>query len=299
MLQRSTNADKLNQPGETHLQLLTFVRDGEPTVGIYHDGKVQALDEILPNAPASMREAISAGDDLLSSLKDADFHGTASLDDVELLPVVPDPEKFICLGLNYAEHAKEGGRDVPEHMSLFIRTRTSLAAHGQTVPHPVVSEEIDYEAELAVVIGKRIFRVSESEALDAVYGYAPFNDISVRDYQRRGTQWTAGKNFDATGPFGPVIITKDELPVGARGLAVRSILNGDIMQDGDTSDMIFDIARVIAGVSECMTLEPGDVIVTGTPAGVGFARNPPVFMKSGDKIEIEIEGFPRLVNTIG
>ncbi|MBL3575546.1 fumarylacetoacetate hydrolase family protein [Rhodovulum sulfidophilum] len=284
------------------MQLLSFARDGIPVVGVMNEGIVHALDDLVPGAPSSMIDVIAGGDDLASQIADAieDAQaGLGGLEELDLLPVVPNPGKVVCLGLNYAEHAKEGGRDVPTQMTLFLRANSSMAAHGETIPAPEVSDKIDYEAELAIIIGKRAKRVDVENALDFVYGYAPFNDISVRDYQRRSSQWTAGKNFDRTGPLGPVLATKDELPRGAAGLSIRSILNGNVMQDGTTSDMIFDVARIVADVSECMTLEPGDVIVTGTPSGVGFARKPPVFMKAGDRIEIEIEGLPRLVNTMG
>ena len=249
-----------------------------------------------------MIDVIVGGEELLlrigNALKGAQG-GVGMLDQLQLLPVVPNPGKVICLGLNYAEHAKEGGREIPDEMTLFLRTNTSLAAHGDTILNPEVSDKIDYEAELAIIVGKRAKRVNLEHALDFVYGYAPFNDISVRDYQRRSSQWTAGKNFDRTGPLGPVLATKDELPEGAAGLSIRSFLNGTTMQEGTTSDMIFGAARVIADVSDCMTLEPGDVIVTGTPSGVGYARNPPIFMKAGDRIEVEIEGLPRLCNIMG
>jgi 2-keto-4-pentenoate hydratase/2-oxohepta-3-ene-1,7-dioic acid hydratase in catechol pathway len=161
-----------------------------------------------------------------------------------------------------------------------------------------VSEKFDWEAELAVVIGKRARHVTRENALDYVFGYAPFNDISVRDYQKRTPQWTIGKNFDRTGALGPLLVSADELPPGAVGLRIQSRLNGQIMQDANTRDMIWDVAETIALLSECVTLEPGDVIAMGTPAGVGQARTPPVWMRHGDTIEIEIEGVGLLVNTI-
>jgi acylpyruvate hydrolase len=214
------------------------------------------------------------------------------------LPCLPRPGKIICLGVNYVDHAKEGGNTVADYPALFLRCATSLLAHGAPLRVPRVSDKLDFEAELAVVIGRRTRFVSEAQALDCVFGYACFNDASLRDYQRRTTQWTIGKNFDATGAFGPHLVTADELPPGGVGLHIESRLNGRVMQSATTSDMVFGVARTIALLSECLTLEAGDVIVMGTPAGVGYARNPPVWMKPGDTIEIEIEGIGVLANPV-
>ena len=211
----------------------------------------------------------------------------------------PEPGKTVCLGLNYYDHAKEGGREKPEYPWFFFRGKSSLMGHGAPGLVPRVSSKFDYEAELAVVIGRRVPRhTREADALPYVFGYSCFNDMSVRDYQKRTPQWTIGKNFDATGGFGPVLVTADELPPGATGLRIRSRLNGTVMQDANTTDMIWGVAETIALLSDCMTLEPGDVIVMDTPAGVGQARTPPVWMKAGDTIEIEIERIGTLVNPI-
>jgi acylpyruvate hydrolase len=212
-------------------------------------------------------------------------------------PVVR-PGKIICLGLNYFDHAKEGGRDKPDYPWFFYRGATSLIAHGDAGIRPRVSERFDYEAELAVVIGKKARHLSQANALDCVFGYSCFNDMSVRDYQKKTPQWTIGKNFDGTGAFGPFLLTADELPPGATGLRIQSRLNGKVMQDANTTDMIWGVAETIALLTECMTLEPGDVIVMGTPAGVGQARTPPVWMKHGDTIEIEIDKLDVLRNPI-
>jgi 2-keto-4-pentenoate hydratase/2-oxohepta-3-ene-1,7-dioic acid hydratase in catechol pathway len=211
---------------------------------------------------------------------------------------MPEPDKIVCIGLNYVDHAKEGGNPIPDYPAVFMRTKSSLVAHGQPLVRPTCSDKFDYEAELAIVIGKRARNVTEANALSHVFGYSCFNDGSIRDYQRKATQWTMGKNFDGTGPFGPDIVTADELPAGAAGLRVVSRLNGETMQNGNTSDMIFSVARTIALISEVMTLEPGDVIITGTPAGVGYARKPPVFMRPGDVCEIEVEGIGILRNPV-
>jgi acylpyruvate hydrolase len=217
---------------------------------------------------------------------------------IQLLPCVPQPGKIVCLGVNYVDHAKEGGNTVADYPALFLRCGTSLLAHRAPLRVPTISSKLDYEAELAVVIGLRTRLVAEADALAAVFGYACFNDATLRDYQRRTTQWTIGKNFDATGGFGPCLVTANELPPGCTGLHIESRLNGQVMQSANTSDMVFGVARTISLLSECMTLEPGDVVVMGTPAGVGYARTPPVWMKPGDTIEIEIEGIGILSNPV-
>jgi 2-keto-4-pentenoate hydratase/2-oxohepta-3-ene-1,7-dioic acid hydratase in catechol pathway len=214
-------------------------------------------------------------------------------------PLVPEPGKTICLGLNYFDHAKEGGRDKPEYPWFFYRGKSSLVAHGQPGVVPKVSSKFDFEAELAVIIGSRVPRhVAQADALKHVFGYTCFNDMSVRDFQKRTPQWTIGKNFDATGGFGPVLVTADELAAGATGLRIQSRLNGQVMQDANTSDMIFSVAETVALLAQCLTLDPGDAIIMGTPAGVGQARTPPVWMKAGDTIEIEIERIGTLRNPI-
>ncbi len=222
----------------------------------------------------------------------------ATLNGLTLTPSLPNPGKIICLGVNYIDHAKEGGNKVGEYPAIFMRCTTSLLAHGAPLRIPKVSDKLDFEAELAVVIGKRARFVSEDEALDAVFGYACFNDATLRDYQRKTSQWTIGKNFDGTGALGPCIVTADELPAGCKGLHIESRLNGQVMQSADTSDMVFGVARTIALLSQSLTLEPGDLLVMGTPGGVGYARTPPVWMKAGDSIDIEIEGIGILSNPV-
>ncbi|KDP86906.1 fumarylacetoacetate hydrolase family protein [Cupriavidus basilensis] len=217
---------------------------------------------------------------------------------VRLLTPLARPGKIICLGLNYYDHAAEGGNAKPEYPAFFFRGATSLLAAEAPIQRPRCSDKLDYEAELAVVIGKRVRHASRADALNCVAGYACFNDASLRDYQRKTAQWTIGKNFDATGAFGPWIVTPDALPAGAAGLRIQSRLNGQVMQDSNTGHMIWDVAETIALLTECLTLEPGDVIAMGTPAGVGYPRTPPVFMKPGDKIEIEIDGIGVLSNPV-
>lgn len=216
-------------------------------------------------------------------------------------PAIPatSDARIICIGLNYAEHAREGGREPPSYPGIFLRVDTSLAPAGATVSSGGISDKLDYEAELLVVIGKGGRHIPEETALDHVFGYGVFNDISVRDYQQKGAQWTPGKNVDGTGIVGDEIVTPDELPKGAVGLQVRSILNGQVMQDANTDIMIFPVARAISLISAFMTLRPGDLIATGTPSGVGYARTPPVWMRPGDEIVVEVEHVGRVSARIG
>lgn len=259
----------------------------------------RTIDPSLPDTLTSFiaRCASQPGLQATVAAKAADLSGRP-LAEVQLAPCIPEPGKIICLGVNYVDHAKEGGNTVADYPTLFLRCSTSLLAHRAPMKVPHVSDKLDYEAELAVVIGRRTHRVSEETALEAVFGYACFNDGSLRDYQRRTTQWTIGKNFDGTGAFGPSLVTADELPPGCTGLRIQSRLNGQVMQNANTSDMVFGVARTIALLSDVLTLEPGDVLVMGTPAGVGYARNPPVWMKPGDTIEIDIERVGVLANPV-
>lgn len=283
------------------MRFATYLRDGRARLGLMVEDHLIDLNDAQPQVPSDLRAALEQGIDLLAAGSAAQAGGATGqrLSGLSLAPLIPEPGKVICLGLNYIDHAKEGGRDRPEYPWFFLRGKSSLLAHGQPACLPKVSEKFDYEAELALVIGSRVPRhVSQDQALSHVFGYTCFNDMSVRDYQKRTPQWTIGKNFDATGAFGPVLVTADELPAGASGLRIQSRLNGQVMQDANTRDMLWNVAETIALLSDCMTLEPGDVIVMGTPAGVGQARTPPVWMREGDRIEIEIEGIGTLVNLI-
>ena len=208
------------------------------------------------------------------------------------------PGKIICLGLNYHDHAKEGGNVVAAWPAVFLRATSSLVAAGRPMLVPQVSDKLDFEAEMVAVVGRRTKHAPVATALDAIAGYTCFNDGSVRDYQRLTSQWTLGKNFDATGAFGPWMVTADALPPGARGLEIESRLNGRVMQSDNTDNMVFPVAETVALMSQAMTLEPGDLLVMGTPAGVGYARKPAVFMREGDVVEIEIEGIGMLSNPI-
>lgn len=268
------------------MHIVTFFRNG----GIYHGVRAGDRVRVHSTAPSAVALALDSG------AHPADDE--IALGGVTLLAPVPKPGKIICIGLNYRAHAIEGGNPIPEYPAVFMRCTTSLVDPGAAMILPDCSDKLDFEAELAVVIGRTATNVPASRALDHVAGYACFNDGSVRDYQRKSTQWTMGKNFDRTGGFGPELVTPDELPAGASGLRIIARLNGEVMQDSSTADMIFDVATLIATLSEAMTLEPGDVIATGTPSGVGYARKPPVFLREGDRIEVAVERIGTLVNTV-
>jgi acylpyruvate hydrolase len=277
------------------------------SVGVIHPEEpslFRALRSLGSEFPSTMPQLLQRGPAAIEAVRAAvaalepRVIGWDRLDDALLLAPVPRPGKIICVGLNYADHAKEGGNARPDYPSFFLRGATSLTAHGAPLALPRVSDRLDYEAELAVVIGRRTRHATLENALDAVAGYACFNDGTLRDYQRKTAQWTIGKNFDATGGFGPWLVTPDELPPGASGLPIVARLNGELMQQADTSDMLWGVAELIVLLTECMTLEPGDVIAAGTPSGVGYARRPPVFMREGDVIEVEIGGIGCLRNAI-
>lgn len=208
------------------------------------------------------------------------------------------PGKIICLGLNYVDHIKEGGYEVPSYPALFMRCTTSMIPAGAPMIRPRCSEQLDYEAELMVIIGKGGKHIAEQDALDHVFGYTIFNDGSVREYQRKTHQWTPGKNFDGTGPIGPFVVTPDELPEGAHGLKIESRVGSEILQSAKTSDMLWSVARTIATISEFTTLQPGDMLAMGTPPGVGHAKTPQRWLRPGEIVEVEIEGIGICANPV-
>jgi len=278
------------------MRLASFETDGVACFGVIADDKIIDISAGGQLSPATL---LKLPIDQIRALSEAAEGSPArELASIELLPPVPRPGKIICLGLNYVDHAKEGGFQVPDYPAVFFRGATSLVAAGQPMVRPACSITFDYEAELAVVIGRGGRHIAEADALDAVAGYSIFNDGSIREYQQRSHQWTMGKNFDGSGPFGPWIVTPDELPPGADGLRIQTRLNGRTLQDGNTGDMVFKVARTIAILSEAMTLEPGDVISMGTPTGVGFVRQPPIWLKDGDVCEVEIERIGVLRNPV-
>ena len=248
--------------------------------------------------PGTLPELISQGADLLRIGRTLGQSPVIDLKSVRLLPPVPAPPKILCVGLNYNDHLEESGLKKPEYPEIFARFATSLIAHQEPIRRPRESITLDYEAELAVVIGKPGRRIPQEQALDHVAGYSLFNDATLRDFQLRTPQWTMGKNFDGTGSFGPWLVTPDAVPPGARGLRIQGRLNGRVMQDSRTDLLIFDVPALIEMISVAMSLERGDVIITGTPGGVGAARKPPVFMQAGDIFEVEIEGLGALANSV-
>ncbi len=275
----------------------------QPKIGLLRDKSSQEFIDLCAtdsSIPSKLREFIEI-DPHFSMAKQALSNPNAivkSLSEVKFDVLIDQPGKIVCLGLNYADHAKEGGNARPEYPSFFMRGPSSLTAHLAPIIRPSVSDKLDYEAELAFIVGKKARNLTKENALDCVAGYSIFNDGSLRDYQRKTSQWTIGKNFDQTGAFGPWLVTTDELPSGAHGLQIQSRLNGNLMQNANTKDFLWGVAETIQLITECMTLEPGDVVITGTPAGVGYARTPPIFMKPGDVCEIEIEGIGTLQNSI-
>jgi 2-keto-4-pentenoate hydratase/2-oxohepta-3-ene-1,7-dioic acid hydratase in catechol pathway len=248
--------------------------------------------------PGTLPELIAQGADLSRAGRDLLGKQSIDLNAVRILPPVPKPPKILCVGLNYDDHLEESGLKKPVYPEIFGRFATSLLAHGEPILQPGESPTLDYEAELAVVIGRGGRRISRDKALDHVAGYSLFNDATIREFQLRTPQWTMGKNFDGTGAFGPWLVTPDALPPGASGLRIQGRLNGRVMQDSSTDRLIFSVPALIELISVAISLEPGDVIITGTPGGVGAARKPPVFMQPGDIFEVEIEKMGVLSNPI-
>lgn len=278
------------------MKLLTGVLAGAATPSVFAvEGDRATLLLAEAGDLSSLIEAAAEEQALPAPAADAPVVAVSQI--APALPVAR-PGKIVCLGLNYAEHAREGGYDVPDYPAMFMRVSTSMVAAGAPMVLPAASHTFDYEAELMVIIGKGGRHIPEDQALGHVFGYTTFNDGSVRAYQRKTHQWTAGKNFDGTGALGPVVVTPDELPAGASGLGIRTRLNGRVLQNSNTSDMIFPVARTIAIVSEIMTLEPGDMIAFGTPPGVGHARAPQLWMKAGDVVEVEIDGIGTCTNPV-
>ncbi|MDI6028590.1 fumarylacetoacetate hydrolase family protein [Corticibacterium sp. UT-5YL-CI-8] len=273
------------------MRYTSFLKDGVPHVGAQFDGQWHDV------GATTLRDLIEAGN--ISEPSRLTKGDVIQLDGLTLLPVVLNPPKIFCVGLNYVDHAAESPyKDLPTYPVVFPRYATSLVGHGKPIIRPLVSVELDFEGELAVVIGKGGRHIAKENALSHVAGYSIFNEGSIRDYQFKAPQWTIGKNFDDTGAFGPILVTADELPPGAKGLKIETRLNGQTVQSGNTADLIFPIDVLISTISEAITFQPGDVIVTGTPAGIGWARKPPLFMKDGDVCEVEIESIGLLRNPV-
>ncbi len=275
------------------MRLVTYSTDGGPRAGVVIDGRVVDLaasgyDDVISFLQGG-DEAISAIAGLTASADDP------ALEDVKLHAPVPKPDKFICIGLNYRDHAIESGMDIPDLPTVFTKYPNAICGDGDNIVLPSVSDQVDYEAEFAFVIGKRCKNVPVEDWEDVVFGYTCVHDVSARDYQLATSQWTIGKTFDTFGPMGPTLVSKDEVP-DPHNVRIRLELNGQVLQDSNTSQFVFDIPYLVNYLSTVMTLEPGDVISTGTPPGVGMARKPQIFMKPGDEAVVKLEGIGELRN---
>jgi acylpyruvate hydrolase len=280
------------------MRIVHFEKGGVPGIAADDGSGWHGLTERESGFPGTLPELIGQGADLLRTGKSLLLSRAIDLNTVRLLSPVPTPPKILCVGLNYDDHLEESGLKKPVYPEIFARFATSLIAHGEPICLPPESLALDYEAELAVVIGRGGRRINRDRALDHVAGYSLFNDATIRDFQLRTPQWTMGKNFDGTGAFGPWLVTPDALPPGAHGLHIQGRLNGQVMQDSSIDKLIFSVPTLIELISVAISLEPGDVIITGTPGGVGAARKPPVYMQPGDVFEVEIEGMGVLSNPV-
>jgi 2,4-diketo-3-deoxy-L-fuconate hydrolase len=271
------------------LKLVTFsTGDRAPKVGYIQDG------EVRPLGGASLLEYIEHGCDA----ERQPGGEVVALEEARLHAPIARPGKIVAIGLNYEDHAAETGAEIPDKPVVFAKYPNTIIGSGEQIRIPPIAEQIDYEAELAVVVGRRARNVPEAEALEYVFGYTNSNDVSARDLQfSEGGQWTRSKSIDTFLPLGPYVATRDEIP-DPQNLYIRAILNGEVMQDGTTSKMIFSVAELVSFLSQGMTLEPGDIIITGTPPGVGMARDPQLWMKPGDEVSIEIEGLGTLTNPV-
>ena len=278
------------------MKLVTFTQSGKQSYGFVDNDTITDIGQMLASTHPDLKSLI--GDDyakLISS--SADTAPRVALSDVQLLPPITNPDKIICVGLNYESHRKETGRPEVEFPTLFTRFANSQIGDGEAMWQPAESTSFDYEGELAVIIGSGGWKIPEDKALEHVAGYSCYNDGSVRDWQRHTSQFTPGKNFRHTGPFGPWLVTTDEIPDPST-LTLTTRLNGEVMQHATTDLLIFTIPVLISYISRFTRLEPGDVIVSGTPGGVGFKRDPQVFMKPGDVVEVEISKIGILRNPI-
>jgi acylpyruvate hydrolase len=280
------------------MRMMHFENAGVPGIAADNGSGWHGLTEGKSGFPGTLPELIARGGDLLRTGKDLLLMPAIDMNAVRILPPVPKPSKILCVGLNYNDHLEESGLKKPVYPEIFARFATSLIAHREPIRRPPESSTLDYEAELAVVIGRGGRRIQPDRALDHVAGYSLFNDATIRDFQLRTPQWTMGKNFDGTGAFGPWLVTPDAVPPGAHGLRIQGRLNGRVMQDARTDQLIFSVSTLIELISVAISLEPGDVIITGTPGGVGAARKPPVYMRPGDLFEVEIEGMGVLSNPV-
>ena len=282
------------------MRLVSFQAKDGMRIGVISGNQVIDISSIDDNAPRDIQNVI-VNDTFAQIQQIVDkASGKEMLDFDSLSYNVPisAPGKILCLGLNYMEHVDEGIFEKQPFPTIFMRTASSMIAHNEPLIRPSVSETLDYEAELALIVGKRSRHLTKANALEVVAGYSCANDGSVREFQRHTIQWTMGKNFDSTGPFGPVFVTADELPAGAKGLSIECRLNGETVQSSNTDMMMFPVVETLVYITQGLTLEPGDVILMGTPSGVGHARRPPLWMKDGDIVEVEIENVGLLRNPV-
>lgn len=280
------------------MKILSYSLGDRTGLAVHTDGRWLDLapqSATIPNDVAALLALADWRARLTDALRDAPALDLAS---VQLLPPVRTGQKILCVGLNYLDHVAESPYKQPTYPTFFLRVASSLIGHEQPLIKPLASDEFDYEGELVAVIGSTARHVSPERALEHVAGYTVFNEGSVRDYQFKAPQWTMGKNFDGTGACGPWFVTADELPAGAKGLQLVTRVNGVVEQKASTDDMLFDVATLISLASEVMTLLPGDMVVTGTPAGVGFGKKPQVYLRAGDVCEVEIERIGTLRNTV-
>ena len=286
------------------MRLCTIMSGGKAAVGVkMGDGKIVDLSKQMPRGPKSVVEILAGGKAVRAAVAKAcakpKAGATVSEKSAKYLPPIPNPGKILCIGLNYRKHAEETGSPIPQYPVVFTRFNNTLVPHNGKMLSTTHSEQYDWEAELAVIIGKKCRNVAKEKALTVIAGYACFNDGSIRDWQRKsGGQFTLGKNFDGTGGFGPDIVTSDELPKGGAPLRIMTRVNGEVMQDSNTDDLIFDVPTLVHELTKVMTLDPGDVIITGTPSGVAMARKPQNWLKPGDVCEVEIEKIGVLRNPI-
>ena len=279
------------------MKLVSFVVSGKASFGVVEDGNVYDLGLRLAGSYADLKDLIGADALALAAAEVGKGVPEYRLDDVVLLPVIPNPEQIFCIGLNYADHVAETQRQSTERPMIFMRVPASQVGHNQPMLRPAESEKFDYEGEIAIIIGKGGRRISEEDSWDHIAGYACYNDGSIRDWQLHTAQWGPGKNFYRTGSFGPWMVTADEIPANAE-MTLVTRLNGVELQRAATPQLIHSIPKLIAYISTFTPLSPGDVIVTGTPGGIGLKRTPPLFLKPGDVVEIEVDRIGTLVNTV-
>jgi 2-keto-4-pentenoate hydratase/2-oxohepta-3-ene-1,7-dioic acid hydratase in catechol pathway len=280
------------------LQIVTFEKEGRAEPGVLIGGRVVGIRGAgFPDVLSVIAGGVEAAGRLKLWIDQARAADAPAVDAVKLLAPIPRPPKIICIGLNYRAHAAESGATVPDVPTVFAKFHTAVNAHRQPIVLPKNSTQPDYEAELAVVIGKGGRHVPEERWKEHVFGYTAFNDVSARDFQRATSQWVMGKTFDTFAPFGPAIVTADEI-ADPQALDISLTLNGEVMQNSNTRDMIFPISKLIEHLSSVFTLEPGDIIATGTPPGVGFARKPPRWLRPGDEAVVRIAGLADLVNPV-